>query len=196
MPSGFLKIETGAVALAPAIHAAIGACLQTGAKNIFFLGTGGAAILMQPAALLLQRRSSFPAYMEIAAEFVAGGPSGAGPQFDRRHSVAVGHHEGIGRDAGILQGEGRHHHLAGRPQGYAAGPEGRPCLRQFRRGRHLVRVLLSAVAVHRAVGHGASRRVSRTMTRPSPNWQTCRSILLAAKQAFEPRPNGWLRPSP
>ena len=69
----FLRIEAGALSLAPAIHAAIGTCLENGAKNIFFLGTGGAAILMQPAALLLQRRSGFPAFMEIAAELVTAG---------------------------------------------------------------------------------------------------------------------------
>jgi fructoselysine-6-phosphate deglycase len=74
----FLKIEAGAVALAPDIHEVIGACLANGAANLFFLGTGGAAILMQPASLLLQRRSSFPAYMEIAAEFVAGGHQALG----------------------------------------------------------------------------------------------------------------------
>lgn len=80
----FLRIEGGAVSLAPAIHACIGALLQKGAKNLFFLGTGGAAILMQPAALLLQRRSSFPTYMEIAAEFVAAGHQGLG-----RDSIVV-----------------------------------------------------------------------------------------------------------
>ena len=69
----FLNIEQGAVALAPAIHDAIGKALGRGAENIFFVGTGGAAILMQPAALLLQRLSDFPAYMEIAAELVTGG---------------------------------------------------------------------------------------------------------------------------
>ncbi len=74
----FLRIETGAVALAPAIHAVIGECLARGARNIFFLGTGGAAILMQPAAQLLQRRSSFPAFMEIAPELVAGGHQALG----------------------------------------------------------------------------------------------------------------------
>ena len=66
----FLRIEAGALALAPAIHATIGELMAKGARNVFFLGTGGAAILMQPAALLLQRRSGFPAYMEIAAELV------------------------------------------------------------------------------------------------------------------------------
>lgn len=69
----FLRIQAGAVALAPAIHEAIGGCLARGACNVFFLGTGGAAILMQPAAQLLQRRSGFPVFMEIAAELVAGG---------------------------------------------------------------------------------------------------------------------------
>lgn len=69
----FLKIESGAVALAGPIHAAVGDCISKGAKNIFFLGTGGAAILMQPAALLLQRRSGLPAFMEIAAELVIAG---------------------------------------------------------------------------------------------------------------------------
>lgn len=74
----FLKIEAGAVALAGPIHEAIGAALAKGARNVFFLGTGGAAILMQPAALLLQRRSGFPAFMEIAAELVAGGHQALG----------------------------------------------------------------------------------------------------------------------
>lgn len=72
-PDRFLEIESGAVALAGPIHAAIGEALGKGATNIFFLGTGGAAILMQPAALLLQRRSSFPAFMDIAAELVIAG---------------------------------------------------------------------------------------------------------------------------
>jgi fructoselysine-6-phosphate deglycase len=69
----FLRIESGALALAPAIHEAIGGLMAKGARNVFFLGTGGAAILMKPAALLLQRRSGFPAFMEIAAELVTTG---------------------------------------------------------------------------------------------------------------------------
>jgi fructoselysine-6-phosphate deglycase len=76
----FLRIESGAVALGPAIHEAIAAALAKGAGNIFFLGSGGAAILMQPAALLMQRRSAFPAFMEISAELVAGGHRALGPQ--------------------------------------------------------------------------------------------------------------------
>lgn len=75
----FLRIESGALALAGPIHAVIGAALAGGARNIFFLGTGGAAILMQPAALMLQRRSGFAAFMEIAAELVAAGHHALGP---------------------------------------------------------------------------------------------------------------------
>ena len=77
-PDRFLRIEAGALALAGPIHAAIGQSLAKGAKNIFFLGTGGAAILMQPAALMLQRRSGFPAFLEIAAELVVGGHQALG----------------------------------------------------------------------------------------------------------------------
>lgn len=74
----FLRIEKGAMALASAIHEAAGTCLAKGATNLFFLGTGGAAILMQPAFLLMQRRSSFPVFMELAAELVAGGHQALG----------------------------------------------------------------------------------------------------------------------
>jgi fructoselysine-6-phosphate deglycase len=74
----FLRIEAGALALQPAIHGAIGDLIARGARNVFFLGTGGAAILMQPAALLLQRRSGFPAFMEIAAELVTAGHQALG----------------------------------------------------------------------------------------------------------------------
>jgi fructoselysine-6-phosphate deglycase len=76
----FLRIQSGALALAPRIDEAIASCLAKGARNLFFLGTGGAAILMQPAAQLLQRRSAFPTYIEISAELVAGGHAALGRQ--------------------------------------------------------------------------------------------------------------------
>lgn len=69
----FLRIQSGAVALAEPIDTALGGLLDGGASNIFFLGTGGAAILMQPAAQLLQARSAFPAYAPYAAELAIGG---------------------------------------------------------------------------------------------------------------------------
>lgn len=69
----FLRIQSGAAALADPIDAAIGGLLDGGAKNIFFLGTGGAAILMQPAVQLLLAQSTFPVFAPLSAELVAGG---------------------------------------------------------------------------------------------------------------------------
>jgi fructoselysine-6-phosphate deglycase len=69
----FLKIQGGAVALRQRLDAVVGQCLAAGAENIFFLGTGGAAILMQPAAQLLQHRSRFPAFIDMPAELILTG---------------------------------------------------------------------------------------------------------------------------
>lgn len=69
----FLRIQSGAAALAGPIDAAIAGLLDRGAENIFFLGTGGAAILMQPAVQLLQAQSTFPVFAPLSAELVAGG---------------------------------------------------------------------------------------------------------------------------
>jgi fructoselysine-6-phosphate deglycase len=71
--SRYLSIQSGAVGLAPRLDGAIGEALAAGARNIFFLGAGGAAILMHPAAQLLQRSSSFPAFADISAEVLVAG---------------------------------------------------------------------------------------------------------------------------
>jgi fructoselysine-6-phosphate deglycase len=76
----FLAIQSGAVGLAGRIDAIVGAALANGAGNLFFLGTGGAAILMQPAVQLLQARSTFPTFAPLSAELVAGGSRHLGPQ--------------------------------------------------------------------------------------------------------------------
>ncbi len=66
----FLSIQSGAVALAPRIEAAIAGALAAGAPNIHFLGTGGAAILMKPAVQLLRSRSTFPVFDDFTAELL------------------------------------------------------------------------------------------------------------------------------
>lgn len=66
----FIRIQQGAVDLAGPIHAAIGELLDGGADNIFFVGSGGANILMEPAWQLLSRRSAFAAYLDRPAELV------------------------------------------------------------------------------------------------------------------------------
>ena len=75
----YLRIQSGAIAHAEALRAAIRDALAAGGRNLFFLGAGGAAILMQPAAQHLARRSAFPVFAEIAAELVAGGHRALGP---------------------------------------------------------------------------------------------------------------------
>lgn len=69
----YLKIQKGAVELAPQIDAAIAAALKAGAQNLFFLGTGGVAYLMEPAIQLLQRNSAFPVFRDYPAEVLASG---------------------------------------------------------------------------------------------------------------------------
>lgn len=69
----FLSIQHGAVGLAPRIDTAVSAALAGGAENLFFLGTGGVAYLMEPAILLLQRNSGFPVFRDYPAEILASG---------------------------------------------------------------------------------------------------------------------------
>ena len=69
----FLRIQSGAVSLAGGIHETVGRLLAQGATNLFFLGSGGAGILMHPAARLLQTRSTFPVFVEMPAEIVVTG---------------------------------------------------------------------------------------------------------------------------
>jgi|tagenome__1003787_1003787.scaffolds.fasta_scaffold20756808_1 fructoselysine-6-phosphate deglycase len=75
----FLAIQSGAVAHAGALRRTIGACLDAGAQNLFFLGCGGAGILMQPAAQLLQNASTFPVFLSLPAELVVTGSRHLGP---------------------------------------------------------------------------------------------------------------------
>lgn len=69
----FLGVMSGALALAPALDDGVAAQVKKGIRNVFFLGAGGAAILMLPAARLMERRSSLPVFTDISAELVLGG---------------------------------------------------------------------------------------------------------------------------
>jgi len=69
----FLKIQQGALAVADHLEATVADRLDKGVKNLFFLGSGGAGILMYPAARLLRIRSTFPVHVEMPAELVLTG---------------------------------------------------------------------------------------------------------------------------
>jgi fructoselysine-6-phosphate deglycase len=81
----FLDIQSGAVALAGAIDRAVGGLLTGGADGVFFLGTGGAGILVQPAQQLLASRSKFPSFLGVPAEFVLTGH----PRLGRKSIVVM-----------------------------------------------------------------------------------------------------------
>lgn len=76
----YLRIQSGAVGLAYRIHAEVERALEDGAANLFFVGSGGAGILMEPAARLLQGRSTFPVHQVMPAELVVRGSVHLGPQ--------------------------------------------------------------------------------------------------------------------
>ena len=78
--SRFVRIQAGAVDLASGLQSAVDKSLADGARNLFFLGAGGAGILMQPAADLLQTRSEFDVYVHWAAEIVRTGSVRLGRQ--------------------------------------------------------------------------------------------------------------------
>lgn len=69
----FLKIQGGAVSLAPRIDEVISTAIANGANNLYFLGTGGVAYLMEPAVQLLHRCSGFAVYKDYPAELVLTG---------------------------------------------------------------------------------------------------------------------------
>jgi fructoselysine-6-phosphate deglycase len=76
----FLRIQSGAVALARGIDLAVGELLADGANCVFFVGTGGAGILMQPAVQFLSGRSDFVAFLNLPAEIVLTGHALLGPK--------------------------------------------------------------------------------------------------------------------
>jgi fructoselysine-6-phosphate deglycase len=67
----FRAIQSGAVALASPLDDCISGLLREGRQNLFFLGAGGAGVLMLPAAQLLERTTAFPVHLVHAAEIVA-----------------------------------------------------------------------------------------------------------------------------
>lgn len=69
----YLGIQGGAVQLAAEIRSALEKEISNGLENVFFAGAGGVNFLMQPAARLLQTKSTFPTFVEMAAELVNSG---------------------------------------------------------------------------------------------------------------------------
>jgi fructoselysine-6-phosphate deglycase len=69
----FLDSQRGAVSCAEELHGVVETLLADGADNLLWVGSGGAGILMWPAAALLAARSTFPSRVELPAELVING---------------------------------------------------------------------------------------------------------------------------
>lgn len=69
----FLGIQGGAVALAGEIDKIVAEALRDGITNLHLLGTGGVALLLQPAVQLLRRQSTFPVFADSVSELMAAG---------------------------------------------------------------------------------------------------------------------------
>jgi fructoselysine-6-phosphate deglycase len=74
----FVRIQSDALDLADGIDETVGALVAGGARNVFFLGAGGAGVLMEPAADLIARSGAFPARLVHAAQIMAVGDSNLG----------------------------------------------------------------------------------------------------------------------
>jgi fructoselysine-6-phosphate deglycase len=67
----FLASQEGALAHGPGLHDVVAEHIAGGGDSLFFLGAGGAGILMSPAAMLLSRHSTFPTFAEAPAQLLA-----------------------------------------------------------------------------------------------------------------------------
>ncbi|WP_144550478.1 SIS domain-containing protein [Bacillus sp. X1(2014)] len=66
----YVAIQTGAISLKDEFDQVIDSVLEKGLENVFFVGTGGAAILMRPAEYILKTHSTIPVYTEISSELM------------------------------------------------------------------------------------------------------------------------------
>ena len=191
-PARFLTIQAGAVALAPKIDKAISQAFTAGANNLFFLGTGGVAYLMEPAIQLLQRSSSLRVFRDYPAEVLACGnsnltarsvvvmPSLSGTT---KESVAMlDHLKEIGAQVITLVGH------ADTPLGLG----GNPALVNFAADdtsseSFYIQALLVALSVMKARGEISDYDAILAEMQGLPQ------MLLATKQAFEPHADGFAR---
>lgn len=91
----FVRIQSGAIGLAQAIDELAGRAVRSDASGVFFAGTGGAGILMQPAQQLLATRSRLPSFLVQPAELVLTGH----PCLDQRSWVVIPSLSGTTRES-------------------------------------------------------------------------------------------------
>lgn len=102
MPQGdcFLSILDGALALAREARPLVRGWLDQGIARLFFMGAGGAQLLMEPALDLLRRQGTFPAAACYPAQVMLDPPAG----LDRRALVVIPSLSGTARESVELLG--------------------------------------------------------------------------------------------
>jgi fructoselysine-6-phosphate deglycase len=80
----YLAIQNGALSLKDEFDQVIDSALEKGLENVFFVGTGGAAILMYPAEYILKTHSTLPVFTEISSELMLMGHQHLG-----EHSLVI-----------------------------------------------------------------------------------------------------------
>lgn len=75
----YLAIQAGAVGVAQGLESVVAERLRSGCDNVIFAGTGGAGILMEPAAEIIAARSRFDARVIRPAELMTAGSPLLGP---------------------------------------------------------------------------------------------------------------------
>lgn len=69
----YLSIQGAAAGVAVELRDTVRTLYTGGMDNVYFLGAGGAGVLMTPAVQMIQRRAALQAYIENAAELVTVG---------------------------------------------------------------------------------------------------------------------------
>ena len=79
-PERYMGIQNGAVEAAKKVSTKVQELVSGGAESLFFMGGGGAGLMMQPAADLVSCNSKLACYNVICAEIVLNGHRALGPK--------------------------------------------------------------------------------------------------------------------
>ncbi|NAZ36477.1 SIS domain-containing protein [Rubellimicrobium sp. CFH 75288] len=185
-PDRFLHIQQGACRRAQEVGALVRDLVADGADSLFFLGSGGAGLLMQPAADLLGRRSGLAVFAPPCPEIVLTGHRAMGERSvailpslsgtTRETVAALDWARSCGAttialvgDADTPLGSGAHHCFAN------AAADDTSC--------EMFHVLALAAALGAMEAHGEMPEAGRLLA----ELEGLPDRLLAAKRAFEPR---------
>lgn len=185
-PDRYLRIQSGAVALADRIDAAVEDALAAGVTRVVFAGAGGAGILMQPAATLLRDRTTFRADVVMPAELTAAGSATVGretlvviPSLSGTTSesiAALDHAKAAGARVLVLTGHGDSPLAAKADVSLVNFAEDDTSCESF----YVQSLLLALSVLHRS---GAVDRRAEVVA----ELERLPQLLLEAKKAFEPQ---------